>query len=57
MAYCRSKLGVNWLTFELHERYPELWVNLVHPGVVDTDLVAGMNLIKKLLFVKWEVGA
>ncbi len=39
MAYCRSKLAVNWLCFELHKRYPELWVNLVHPGVIATELV------------------
>lgn len=41
MAYCRSKLAINWLFNEFRQRYPNYNMYLVHPGVVATDLVMG----------------
>lgn len=41
-AYCRSKLGNLWQTYELARRYPDLTVVAAHPGVVATGL-AGPN--------------
>jgi NAD(P)-dependent dehydrogenase (short-subunit alcohol dehydrogenase family) len=40
-AYCRSKLGVNWLFYEFWRRHGEAagyCMCLVHPGVADTGL-------------------
>jgi NAD(P)-dependent dehydrogenase (short-subunit alcohol dehydrogenase family) len=40
MAYSRSKLGLNWLFHEIRNDYPDLWLNLIHPGVIKTNLVS-----------------
>jgi retinol dehydrogenase-12 len=48
-AYCRSKLGLMWLFYKLHERYPQLHMNLVHPGVMDNNLTDHNSLPKPLL--------
>ena len=37
-SYVQSKLGCMWWALELHRKYPMLSVNIVHPGVVATDL-------------------
>lgn len=44
VAYSRSKLGVNWLFFEFHRRFPNVKINLVHPGVVSTTLAGHSNV-------------
>lgn len=36
-AYSRSKLGCMWWAQELLRKHPELLVNIVHPGVVNTN--------------------
>ncbi len=41
LAYCRSKLGNLWVGAQLHSRFPELQVFMVHPGVVASRL--GVN--------------
>lgn len=37
-AYARSKLGVMWWAFECYRLYPDLKINIVHPGAVLTEL-------------------
>jgi NAD(P)-dependent dehydrogenase (short-subunit alcohol dehydrogenase family) len=37
-AYCRSKICNQSFGRELVKKYPELFVNVVHPGVVDSSL-------------------
>ena len=37
-AYCQSKLGCMWWALELQQQYPNIFVNIVHPGVVITGL-------------------
>jgi len=37
-AYCRSKLGNLWFTFECHRRHPDFEIVAVHPGVVRSGL-------------------
>ncbi|GIY08867.1 carbonyl reductase 1 [Caerostris darwini] len=42
-AYCVSKIGINALTFIQHRKFledsrPDIVVNAVHPGYVDTDM-------------------
>ena len=60
-AYCRSKLGNLWQYTELAERYPDLRVIAVHPGVVatalegPTDGVTGS--IKRAMMLSPELGA
>ncbi len=60
MAYCRSKLGNLWLASQLQERYPDLEVVAVHPGVIATGLTgpegAGAAL-QRLLLLSPEAGA
>ena len=49
-AYCQSKLGVMWWTFELLKKYPNLSVNIIHPGVVSTNLGGeGQGLVRSIL--------
>jgi len=57
IAYCRSKLGVIWLFLQLRERFPSLHANLVHPGVVDSELVEGGSPAPKPLLISNEEGA
>eukprot|EP01038_Epipyxis_sp_PR26KG_P005970 gene5970-8224_t len=45
--YSRSKLAFNWIFYELHAKYPQYWMNLVHPGVISTDLVGTNNVYLK----------
>ena len=45
-AYSRSKLGVNWMFFEFHKRFPNYWCNLVHPGVGSTELAGPKSSFK-----------
>jgi len=40
MAYCRSKLGINWLFYEFASRHPNYFMYLVHPGVINTTLAS-----------------
>ena len=56
-AYCRSKLGNVWLARELARRKPRLTVITVHPGVVNSNLVAGFEGIKRLLLLDCAAGA
>jgi len=56
-AYCRSKLGNLWFARELARRRPELTVVTVHPGVVNSNLVAGFETFKRLLFLDCVEGA
>lgn len=55
-AYCRSKLGMMWLFYELHARVPNLSMYLVHPGVIATGLVPELPL-PKFMLVSLEQGA
>ena len=55
-AYCRSKLGMMWLFYELHARAPNLQMYLVHPGVIATGLVADLAL-PDFMLVSMEQGA
>lgn len=57
MPYSRSKICVNWLFQQLQERYPKLWVNLVHPGVIDTGLVEAPAALKQLILLDSVKGA
>lgn len=61
MAYCRSKLAVNWVFNEFHRRNPSFFTCLVHPGVVATEL-AGDNVgvtaaIKAAILLDTQQGA
>jgi len=56
-AYCRSKLGTLWFARELARRRPELTVVAVHPGVVASNLVRGMDAVKARLLLDCEAGA
>jgi NAD(P)-dependent dehydrogenase (short-subunit alcohol dehydrogenase family) len=56
-AYCRSKLGNLWFARELARRTPDLTVITVHPGVVNSNLVAGFEGIKRLLLLDCAAGA
>lgn len=56
-AYCRSKLGTLWLARELARRRPGLTVVAVHPGVVATGLLRGLDALKRLLLLDCESGA
>jgi NAD(P)-dependent dehydrogenase (short-subunit alcohol dehydrogenase family) len=56
-AYCRSKLGNLWFARELARRSPQLTVITVHPGVVNSNLVAGFEAIKRALFLDCVQGA
>jgi NAD(P)-dependent dehydrogenase (short-subunit alcohol dehydrogenase family) len=55
-AYSRSKLGAMWLFDIMHGHYPQLQMNLVHPGVMDNDL-SGHNPLPKAMLVSDEQGA
>ena len=60
MAYARSKLGIMWIGREFHRRYPEQKMHIVHPGVVDTDLVTMGAIgasIKRALLIDINDGA
>jgi NAD(P)-dependent dehydrogenase (short-subunit alcohol dehydrogenase family) len=61
LAYCRSKLGNLWQTYELARRYPELTVVATHPGVVDSGLIAAKDRvlanIKRRAFLPVKAGA
>lgn len=57
MTYSRSKICVNWLFQQLQERYPKLWLNLVHPGVIDTGLVSAPAFLKQLILLDSVQGA
>jgi hypothetical protein len=62
MAYCRSKLGLNWVFYQCREKYPNLWMNLVHPGVVNSELVGSSSsgvfaFIKKNTLIDAHQGA
>jgi NAD(P)-dependent dehydrogenase (short-subunit alcohol dehydrogenase family) len=50
IAYSRSKLGLNWLFHEIVDKYPSYHFNLIHPGVIFTDL-AGATDIKLLKYI------
>ncbi|HBZ71924.1 MAG TPA: hypothetical protein DEP35_20235 [Deltaproteobacteria bacterium] len=56
-AYCRSKLGNLWFARELARRRPALTVITVHPGVVNSNLVAGFETFKRALFLDCVEGA
>eukprot|EP01035_Chromulina_nebulosa_P019577 gene19577-25478_t len=57
-AYCRSKLGVNWVFFELVKRYPDIWFNLIHPGVIANELsVEEASWFMKTFLITCEAGA
>jgi NAD(P)-dependent dehydrogenase (short-subunit alcohol dehydrogenase family) len=56
-AYSRSKICVNWLFYELHERYPKYKAYLVHPGVIATELTGPIDTFKKLAFIDQVQGA
>ena len=64
IAYCRSKLALHWVFDSFHEKYPELNMYLVHPGVIASDLVKPItsfvsleNSIKSCLLLTEEQGA
>lgn len=61
LAYCRSKLGNLWQTFELARRYPELTVVAAHPGVVATGLAGpgdgNLGRLKRKYFLPPKSGA
>jgi NAD(P)-dependent dehydrogenase (short-subunit alcohol dehydrogenase family) len=61
MAYCRSKLGNLWIAAQLVERFPDLEVRVVHPGVVATNLGGEIGAVgrrmKEMLFISPELGA
>ena len=61
-AYARSKLGVLWNAFTLHERKEQLGSpNVasigVHPGVVATNIISGPMWLKRLLLISANRGA
>ena len=47
-AYSRSKLGNIWIAKELHQRFPEMKVYIVHPGVIQTNLMGTSWLEQKI---------
>lgn len=51
MAYSRSKICVNWLFKELHDRYKEYEFYLVHPAVASTELAGPLNMAKNALLL------
>ena len=57
--YSQSKLGLNWWCLETLQANAALDFCLVHPGVVDTDLVSipGFSLIKRWLMLTSPMGA
>ncbi|MEN0066886.1 MAG: SDR family NAD(P)-dependent oxidoreductase [Myxococcota bacterium] len=61
LAYSRSKLGVLWMAGQLRERYRNLAIYTVHPGVVDTNLVRLnhplVDQVKQSLFIGAAKGA
>jgi NAD(P)-dependent dehydrogenase (short-subunit alcohol dehydrogenase family) len=61
LAYCRSKLGNLWQTYELARRYPELTVVAAHPGVVASGLAGPSDGIvgefKRSMFLPAKAGA
>ncbi|MEM9621903.1 MAG: hypothetical protein AAF993_09665, partial [Pseudomonadota bacterium] len=48
-AYSRSKLGNIWIGQALQERYPEMIVTLVHPGVVNSGLMMGDSPVEQVM--------
>lgn len=60
-AYCRSKLGNLWQYAELAERYSDVRVIAVHPGVVATALEGPtdgvVGNIKRVMMLSPELGA
>ncbi len=48
-AYSRSKLGNIWIAKALRERFPDLHVTLVHPGVVNSGLMMGDSPPERLM--------
>jgi len=62
MAYCRSKLGVNWCFDEFHKQHPSYTMLLVHPGVLPTELASDNDAgcgewVKHRLLVSNAAGA
>jgi NAD(P)-dependent dehydrogenase (short-subunit alcohol dehydrogenase family) len=61
MAYCRSKLGVHWVFDEFHRRYPQYQMNIVHPGVIRTELATSNTgfggFLKSILMLSETEGA
>jgi NAD(P)-dependent dehydrogenase (short-subunit alcohol dehydrogenase family) len=60
-AYCRSKLGNLWIGGELLQRFPELLVYVVHPGVVASNLGGDLGALavrlKRAIMLSPEQGA
>ena len=60
-AYSRSKLGNLWQFRELAERYPDLDVIAIHPGVVATGLEGPVNgvggIVKRMMMLSPRLGA
>jgi NAD(P)-dependent dehydrogenase (short-subunit alcohol dehydrogenase family) len=56
-AYRRAKLGNLWFARELARRRPALRVVAVHPGVVASNLVRGLDALKRRLLLDCEAGA
>jgi NAD(P)-dependent dehydrogenase (short-subunit alcohol dehydrogenase family) len=61
-AYSQSKLGLMWWTYELMQQYPDLSVNMVHPGVVASGLGGGShgairNLLRQTMMLTPKAGA
>lgn len=48
-AYSRSKLGLMWWAMEANKRYPDKFLNIVHPGVVATGLGGERKGFSRLL--------
>lgn len=65
IAYCRSKICNQAFMLELSARYPDLLVYVVHPGVINSHLVAPMAgvlgsieaVVRPMFMVDCEVGA
>lgn len=56
-AYCRSKIGVMWMFHEFFKKNPNLWMNLVHPGVIANDLTHQKSFVHDLIMITNEQGA
>lgn len=47
-AYSQSKVGLMWYGFQLHKRFPDLQVCLVHPAVSPTGLFPRSGVFKSI---------
>lgn len=56
-AYSRSKICVNWLFNEYVSRYPKYRFNLIHPGVVASELAGKVDYLKAAILIDTKQGA